>query len=75
MTAREEIEARLRQWEEFNRWEAEQPPVERVSADILADLGAILDWAPREVLAEDSDPQKLGIQAMRRALAHIRAGQ
>jgi hypothetical protein len=71
MTMREAHEERRRQWEAFHSWEAEQPAVDRTPADILADLGTILDWVPREALADDPDPQKLGIQAMRRALAHL----
>jgi len=41
MSTREEWELRRQQWEAFNRWEAEQPPLERAPADILADLGTI----------------------------------
>src|ERR1035441_3160143 len=29
MTLREQIEQRRRQWEAFNRWEEQQPPLER----------------------------------------------
>jgi len=41
MSTREEWELRRQQWEAFNRWEGEQPPLERAPADILADLGTI----------------------------------
>ncbi len=68
---REVYEEWRRRWEEFNRWEAEHPPAERDPAKILADLGAILSWLPAEVRAADPDPEKLGIQAMRRALAMV----
>jgi hypothetical protein len=71
MTTKEQYDGRRRQWERFNRWESGQPLVERPAADIVADLGTILDWVPREARADDPDPQKLGIQAMRRALAHL----
>jgi hypothetical protein len=71
MGAWAQYEERRRQWEAFHRWEAEQPPMERPAADVVADLGAILEWMPREALAEDPDPQKLGIQAMKRALAQL----
>jgi hypothetical protein len=48
MTLREQIEQRRRQWEAFNRWEEQQPPLEREPGQILADLGAILRWIPEE---------------------------
>jgi hypothetical protein len=69
MTLREEIELRRRQWEIFNRWEAEQPPVEREPGKILADLGAILSWIPEADRLRDPDPEKRGIQKLRAALA------
>lgn len=62
----------MAQWSAFNQWEAEQGPVEQSPAEILADLGTILGWLPDEVLREDPDPEKTGIQAMRVALSHIR---
>ncbi len=72
MTLREQWEIRRRQWEAFNRWEAENPPPERSAAEILADLGTIWSWLPAEVRTEDPDPGKLGIQKMRAALALLR---
>ncbi len=71
MTLKEHLEERRRQWEAFHRWEAEQPAAERPAADIIADLGELWAWLPAEVRGADPDPQKLGIQAMRRALAHL----
>jgi hypothetical protein len=72
MTAREQIEERLRQWKTFNRWELDHPAPQREPAEILADLGAILEWASPETLASDPDPEKRGIQAMKAALAHLK---
>lgn len=72
MSTREQWELRRKQWEAFNRWEAEQPPIERDPGDILADLGTIWNWLPREVREQDSDPEKIGIQKMRAALALIK---
>lgn len=66
---REQYEERGRQWAAFHRWEAEQVPVERTPAAILADLGAIREWLPREARLADPDTEKLGIQTMRRGLA------
>ena len=64
MTLREQLEIRKQQWEAFNRWEEEQPQVEREPGKILADLGAIWSWLPREVREHDPDPEKIGIQKM-----------
>lgn len=71
MSTREQWELRRRQWEAFHRWEAEQPPVERDPADIIADLGTLLSWLPAEERMRDPDPDKIGIQKMRAALARI----
>ena len=64
MTLREQIEQRRRQWEAFNRWEAQPPPLERDPAQILADLGAILRWIPEEDRLRDPDPEKRGVQVL-----------
>ena len=55
-----------------NRWEAEQPPVDREPGDIIADLGTIWSWLPPEVRERDADPEKIGIQKMRAALALLK---
>ena len=72
MITRAEWRERQRQWDFFNRWEAEQPCVDRDPADIIADLGAILDWLPPEALAEDPDPEKRGIQILRAAMERLK---
>jgi hypothetical protein len=73
MSLRDELEQRERQWEAFHRWEAEQPPAEaRPPEEVLADLGAICNWLPPEVRLKDPDPEKLGIQRMRAALALLK---
>ncbi len=71
-TLKEQVEERLRQWKAFERWESEHPAPERDPAEILADLGTILDWATPETLARDPDPEKRGVQAMKAALARAR---
>ena len=71
VTLREQLEQRRKQWEEFNRWEAEQPPVERAAGDILADLGTIWSWLPPEVRTHDDDPEKLGVRAMHKAMSRL----
>jgi hypothetical protein len=72
MISRDEWLERKKQWEIFNRWEAEQPLVERTAADNIADIGAILDWMPPEALAEDPDPEKRGVQVLRLAFRHLK---
>jgi hypothetical protein len=72
VTLKEQLELRQRQWDKFHRWEAEQPVPERDPAEIVADLGAIWSWLPPDVRLEDPDPEKLGIQKMRAALALLR---
>jgi len=69
MTLKEQIEQRRRQWEAFNRWEEQQPPLERDPAQILADLGAILRWIPQEDRLRDPDPEKRGVQILLAACA------
>jgi hypothetical protein len=64
MITPEDWRERKKEWEAFNRWEAQQPPDERSPEDIVADLGAILSWLPPDVVAEDPDPNKLGIQKL-----------
>ena len=71
MTLADQLKARLRQWAEYNRWEAQQPPIERSPAEIVADVGAIWDWLPPDVRLQDPDPDKQGIKAMRSALARL----
>jgi hypothetical protein len=72
MSLKEQYELRQRQWDEFHRWENEQAPIDRQPADIIADLGAILSWVSVTDRLCDPDPEKIGIQKMRAALALIR---
>ena len=69
MTLKQQLEARRRQWLAWHRWADSQPPLDRDPAEILADLGAIWSWLPPEVRLTDPDPEKLGIQKLRAALA------
>jgi hypothetical protein len=72
VTLREQLEERKLQWRSFNEWDEAQPLVTREPAAILADLGTILSWLPREVRLEDPDPDKNGIEKMRAGLALLR---
>jgi hypothetical protein len=71
MITRREWKERRKQWEIFNRWKAAQRGPDRDPADILADIGTIVDWAPPEVLAEDPDPEKRGIQKLRAVFGRL----
>ncbi len=71
MTLKEQYAFRQLQWDEFHRWESEQPLIERDPARIIADLGTIWSWLPPDVRLHDPDPEKTGIQKMRAALAII----
>jgi hypothetical protein len=72
MISKQDWVERKKQWEIFNRWEAEQPPIERDAADLIADVGAILDWMPPEVLREDPDPEKRGAQILLLAFERLK---
>ena len=73
MSTREQWELRRKQFEAFNRWEAEQPPIERDPADIIADLGTLVEWLRAEERLCATDLEKIiGIQKMRAALALIK---
>jgi hypothetical protein len=69
VTLREQLQERNRQWRLFHDWEAQQPLSSRDLSAILADLGGLLQWCPRELLSSDPDPNKHGIAKMRAALA------
>lgn len=63
------LKDRLRQFEEFNRWEQCNPAPERPFTAILADLSFLLMLLPAEVRETDPDPEKLGVQELHRLLA------
>lgn len=67
------LRERLAQFEEFNRWEQQNPRPIRPFQSVLADLSFLLSLVSREQRAIDPDPQKLGIQELRKALARIAA--
>ena len=75
MTLREQIEDFRRRMALFNEWEAAQPPVERSSAAIIADLGFVLSFISREERLRDPDPEKLGIQRMHAGMALVGRGR
>ncbi|MBI1785935.1 MAG: hypothetical protein HYR60_00010 [Acidobacteria bacterium] len=68
---REQLQERKRQFEEFNRWEAEQDEPVREPERILADVGTLLSWLPPDVRREDPDPEKRGVQKLRAMLAYL----
>jgi hypothetical protein len=38
MTLRQQLELRKRQWEAFNRWEEQQPTIQRDPASVLSHI-------------------------------------
>lgn len=46
-------------------------PPERTPAACVADVGALYEWFSSETKSVDPDPEKLGIQRMRAALARL----
>ena len=72
MILKEQVDDLNRRWKKFHEWEAQQPPVERSAAAIIADLGAIRQWLPEAVRVHDPDPEKKGVQAMFRALSVLK---
>ena len=67
----EDLAARGRQWAAFNEWERSAPPPERTPAACVADVGALYEWFSPGTKSVDPDPEKLGIQSMRAALARL----
>ena len=68
---KEAVEQYRRRFEALNEWEAGQSPIERDPGDIIADLGFLLGFVAAEDRLRDPDPEKLGIQRMRAALAAV----
>jgi len=62
---------RRRQWAEYNAWERSAPPTERAAAACVADVGTLYEWFSSDTRAADPDPEKLGVQRMRAALARL----
>jgi hypothetical protein len=57
-------------WAEYRRWaDAHAEPDPRSPTAIMADIDFLYRSYPQEVRGTDPDPQKLGIQNLRRVLA------
>jgi predicted TIM-barrel fold metal-dependent hydrolase len=69
---RQEVEQYRSRFETFNAWEARQPLAERSAEEIVADLGFVFGLIEAGERMRDPDPEKLGIQRMRAALAAVR---
>jgi len=69
VTLKQQIEEYRAALGRFNQWEAEQRPIEREPAAILADLGFILSLIPLAERLQDPDPEKIHIRRMRARLA------
>ena len=58
------------QWSEYQRWaEGHSEPDPRYPAEIMKDIDFLYRSYPPEVRSTDPDPEKLGIQDLRRVLA------
>jgi hypothetical protein len=71
MTLKDQVDEYRKRMAVLNRWESEQPPLDRSPAAIVADLGLIWTWMSVEERQFDPDPEKLGIQRMRAGLARL----
>lgn len=61
------MQERQRQWAYYQDWAQRQPPLDpRSFEEILRDLDVLYFQFSEEVRRLDPDPEKLGIQAMRR---------
>jgi len=65
------LRERIAQFEEFNRWEEQNPRPIRSFEAVLADLSFLLSLIPAERRGMDPDPEKTGVQELRKALARI----
>lgn len=71
MLSKEDWEIRQRQWALFHEWEAAREPDPYAWGEVIADVGAILDWLPEDVRQSDLDPGKSGIQRMRHIVSVV----
>ncbi len=67
----QDLATRRRQWLRFNEWERSAPSPAREPAACVADVGTLYDWFSIESKSVDPDPEKLGIQLLRAALARL----
>ena len=71
MISRQQWRDREDRWKKFHQWEDAQPLPERSVAEIFSYLNLVLSWAPPDAIAEDPDPQKLGIRKLRAMLERL----
>lgn len=64
-----ELVARRREClERFSEWERTHPCFPS-PADAIADLGALLQWIPKDLRSSDPDPDRDGIRTLHRLLS------
>jgi hypothetical protein len=68
---RAEWDLRQSQWAEHQRWVDAQAPPEVDPEQVIADLGALLEWMPTSTQVEVVDPAKLGVQRMHFLLGRL----
>ena len=71
MITKEEFELRKRQWAEFNRFKRSEVRPVYNPEQVLDFISTILEWAPQDVRTQECDPERLGVQRMRRLLGAL----
>ena len=66
------FEKRNRALTAFNRWEADHLSSSQSSEQVFASLGTVYELLPPETRHREEDPDRSGIQAMHRALQHLK---
>ena len=71
MILRTDWNIRQQQWAEYHRWAQAELPQDSVPEESIADIGAILEWIPESVHAEQRDPERLGVRRMHYLLGRL----
>ena len=71
MITKTDWDQRQQEWAAFNRMRREEIRPERPPEIILDDIGALLEWAPAEVKAEERDPERRGVRRMQELLGQL----
>jgi len=73
LSLRQETEDHNLRWQRFHEWEQTEAAAERDPARLIADLGFLLSWIPKEEILRDPDPEKTGVRSMFAALGRLRS--
>lgn len=69
MTLADQLIERRKQWQAFHEWDDSYVHPARPASKVLADISVFRSWLPDDVRNRDPDPEKLGIQRLRKTLA------